>query len=76
MAVNERFYDDSNFLPVGSPMPAPHTTGSLLGRLKLVTADRKAQIAGIRNWLESHDPSPALLRSFERRGYQEVLSPS
>lgn len=48
MVINERFYDDSAFLPIGSPMPPPYTAGLLLQRLKLLLADRDAQIAGIR----------------------------
>lgn len=74
--INERIYDDSIFLPIGSPTPEPHTTGALLGQLKLVRADRDAQVAGIREWLGSHKPSDALLRSFKRRGYDEVLPQS
>jgi hypothetical protein len=30
MQINERLYDDSNFLPIGTPMPDPSITAVLL----------------------------------------------
>lgn len=63
MDINERFYDDSAFLPIGSLMPAPGTTGGLLGRLKLITADPASQSAGIAEWLRDHTPSAGFVRA-------------
>ncbi len=56
--INERIYDDSIFLPIGSPLPEPHTTGALLGRLKLVLADDETQRAAIRVWPAANEPGP------------------
>ncbi|MGH3802184.1 MAG: hypothetical protein ACRDTD_19020 [Pseudonocardiaceae bacterium] len=73
MEINERFYDDSAFLPIGSPMPDPNITGDLLYRLKLSNADRAAQAVGIAEWLRSHTPSAGLVRSLRRRGFGELV---
>ncbi|MFC9556069.1 hypothetical protein ACFTWF_35195 [Rhodococcus sp. NPDC056960] len=73
MQFNERFYDDSNFLPIGMPMPDPYTTGVLLNRLKLGRADRATQFAGISEWLRDHTPSAGLVRSLRRRGFGDLL---
>ncbi|WP_458683070.1 hypothetical protein [Prescottella equi] len=72
--VNERIYDDSIFLPIGSPLPEPHTTGALLGRLKLVRADDETQRAAIRMWLTANEPSPAIVRSLHRRAFGDLLA--
>lgn len=69
MEINERFYDDSAFLPIGSPMPAPATAGLLLHRLGLTLASRDKQVAGIRDWLETNEPTAGLVRNLNRRGY-------
>ncbi|MGH3804178.1 MAG: hypothetical protein ACRDTD_29395, partial [Pseudonocardiaceae bacterium] len=58
MDINERFYDDSNFLPIGSPMPAPSTTGVLLNQLKLGRADRTTQSTAIAEWLRDQNRRP------------------
>ena len=73
MALNERFYDDSNFLPIGSPMPPPYTTGALLNQLKLGRADLDEQTAGIKAWLADHTPTPGLVRSLRRRGFGDLV---
>ncbi|MDI9914368.1 hypothetical protein [Rhodococcus sp. IEGM 1379] len=73
MEINERFYDDSAFLPIGSPMTPPYTAGSLLSRLKLVRAERDVQLAGVRDWLTTNEPTEGLIRSLNRRGFGEVF---
>lgn len=73
MTVNERFYDDSAFLPIGSPMPPPYTAGSLLNQLKLGRADNETQAAGIKGWLAEHTPTPGLVRSLRRRGFGDLV---
>ncbi|UNN05175.1 hypothetical protein [Rhodococcus opacus] len=73
MQINERFYDDSNFLPIGSPMPAPSTTGVLLNRLKLGSADRTTQSTAIAEWLRDHTPSPGLMGSLRRCGFGDLV---
>ena len=73
MEINERFYDDSAFLPIGSPMPEPNITGALLFQLKLSNADRAEQSAGIAEWLRSHTPSAGLVRSLVRRGFGDLV---
>ncbi|SEB29085.1 hypothetical protein [Rhodococcus koreensis] len=73
MDINERFYDDSNFLPIGSPMPPPSTTGVLLNQLKLGRVDRKTQSAAIAEWLRDHTPSAGLVRSLRRRGFGDLV---
>ncbi|MFV9456955.1 hypothetical protein ACNJ7E_26435 [Rhodococcus sp. NM-2] len=73
MDINERFHDDSNFLPIGSPMPAPSTTGVLLNQLKLGRADRTTQSAAIAEWLREHTPSAGLVRSLRRRGFGDLV---
>ena len=73
MDINERFYDDSNFLPIGSPMPTPSTTGVLLNQLKLGRADCATQSAGIAEWLRDHTPSAGLVRSLHRRGFGDLV---
>ncbi len=74
MEINERFYDDSAFLPIGSPMPPPSTAGLLLHKLGLTLVDRDAQIAGIREWLKTNEPTPGLVRNLNRRGFGDVLT--
>lgn len=74
MAINERFYDDSAFLPIGSPMPPPYTAGSLLQRLRLLLAERDEQIAGIRDWLKTNEPTDGLVKSLQRRGFGDALT--
>lgn len=73
MAINERFYDDSGFLPIGSAMPPPPTVGVLLFVLKLSNAELPEQTAGIRDWLTDHTPTPGLLRSLRRRGFGDLV---
>lgn len=73
MEINERFYDDSAFLPIGSPMPPPYIASSLLQRLKLLLAERDAQVAGIREWFNTNEPSDGLVKSLKRCGYGEAL---
>ena len=73
MAVNERFYDDSNFLPIGSAMPPPATVGVLLFSLKLSNADLDEQTAGIKAWLAENIPTPGLVRSLRRRGFSDLV---
>jgi hypothetical protein len=73
MEINERFYDESAFLPIGSPMPEPNTTGGLLNRLKLGSADHVSQSIGIAEWLRSHTPSASLVRSLRRRGFGDLV---
>ncbi|WP_137726314.1 hypothetical protein [Prescottella subtropica] len=71
--VNERLFDDDTFLKAGETMPAPHSTGVLLGRLRLLPTDDATRRAGIRAWLAVNEPSPALVRSLRRRGYGDLI---
>ena len=71
--INERFYDDSAFLPIGSSMSAPSTTGVLLFQLKLSNADRTTQSAGMADWLRDHTPSAGLVRSLQRRSFGDLV---
>ncbi|WP_143542984.1 hypothetical protein [Rhodococcus sp. NCIMB 12038] len=73
MAINERLYDDSNFLPIGTPMPPPATAGVVLFQLKLSNADRATQSAGIAEWLCDHTPSAGLVRSLHRSGFGHLV---
>ncbi|TQC41712.1 hypothetical protein EEB14_53070 [Rhodococcus sp. WS4] len=54
-------------------MPAPNTTGVLLNRLKLSTADRTTQSVGIAEWLGDHTPSAGLVRGLRRRGFGDLV---
>lgn len=72
--INERFFDDGNFLPVGSPMPPPQTTGTLLARLNLVRTDVETQRSGIRSWLAENTPTPGLVRSLHRCGFGDLVA--
>lgn len=72
-AHNPRLFDDSNFLKRGEPMPPPHIAGVLLDRLGLRRAAQQEQEAGIRKWLDGHDPSATLCRSLVRHGFGDLL---
>lgn len=61
------------FLPIGSSMPPPATAGLLLHKLVLTLAYRDEQVAGIREWLKTHEPSDGLVKGLKRRGYGQAL---
>lgn len=68
----DRFVDGVDYYPTGST-PPPHSLGVLLTRLHVRHANADAQEEAIREWLESNVPSPALVRSLERRGYRHLV---
>lgn len=54
-------------------LPAPQSLGALLADLNLRQASPEVRRAGLAEWLSTHEPSKQLARSFERRGYGDLL---
>ena len=54
-------------------LPAPQSLGALLADLNLRQASPEVRRAGLVEWLSTHEPSKQLARSFERRGYGDLL---
>ncbi len=50
-------------------------TFQLLRHLRLRDATRAEQEAGIRDWLTTHEPHPTLVRSLDRNGFGDLLTP-
>lgn len=55
-------------------LPAPQSLGALLADLHLRQASPEVRRAGLVEWLATHEPSKQLARSFERRGYGDLLN--
>ncbi|QHD85577.1 hypothetical protein GR168_09430 [Gordonia sp. JH63] len=70
----ERLWDDSAFTPVGRTPQPPASLDALLADLGLGRADERERRHALSDWLANHEPSKRLVRSFERRGYGDLIS--
>ena len=72
MSFGHRLHDGEGFVQVETPEVIP-IVDILLERLDLESSERGEQIAGIRAWLRSHQPSRSLIRDLDRQGYSAAL---
>ncbi|PQM45815.1 hypothetical protein C1Y40_04026 [Mycobacterium talmoniae] len=63
--------DDIPLQPRGAAQPS--SVAALLRALKLTDASKPAQLAGMREWLKTHTPSPGMEHSLRRKGYARLL---
>ena len=64
MSFKDRMWDDEGF--TCPPPPSMPTVLAQLVRLGLYDAPREQQIAGMREWLRDHTPTPSLRADLEQ----------